>query len=72
MARLDVDEDMECLQDLTGLLELSIEYFEVIDVGLKYLRDLENLKELWLTGTAVSDAGVASLQHALPNCGIEW
>ena len=72
MARLGVDEDMECLQDLTGLLELSIEYFEVTDVGLKYLRDLENLKELWLTGTAVSDAGVARLQHALSDCRIEW
>jgi len=35
-----------------------------------HLAGLTALESLWLTGTQVTDAGVAELQKALPNCGI--
>jgi len=33
-------------------------------------RELTRLKELWLHDTQVTDAGVAELEKALPNCEI--
>jgi hypothetical protein len=37
---------------------------------LVHLKGLTNLKQLVLKGTKVTDAGVAELQKALPNCKI--
>jgi hypothetical protein len=52
----------------------TLEYLEtsraITDAGLIHLRGLKNLKELDLNGSVVSDAGVAKLQQALPNCKI--
>jgi len=36
-----------------------------------HLKGLTKLKDLHLSGTKVTDAGVNQLQQALPNCKIE-
>ena len=40
------------------------------DAGSKELSGLNDLAELDLSGTQVTDAGVKELQRALPNCRI--
>ena len=43
---------------------------KITDAGLKHLKGLTNLTELVLSTNKVTDAGVADLQKALPNCEI--
>ena len=43
---------------------------QVTDAGLVHLKELTNLRELYLDETQVTDAGVAELKQALPNCKI--
>ena len=43
---------------------------QVADVGLEQLKGLTQLQYLTLENTQVSDAGIAGLQQALPNCRI--
>jgi len=57
------DEDMKCLQELTGLLRLRLSDYNVTDEGLEFLQNLNSLRWLDLSGTAVSDPGLASLAH---------
>jgi len=38
---------------------------------LVHLQGLSQLKELWLTGTKVTNQGVKKLQQVLPNCKIQ-
>ena len=42
----------------------------VTDKGLKQLKELDELRELRLSNTQVTDAGVAELKQSLPNCKI--
>jgi len=42
----------------------------VTDAGLAHLQGLTSLRELRLRGTQVTNAGVAKLRQALPNCKI--
>jgi hypothetical protein len=44
----------------------------ITDAGLEHLRGLSHLRELRLGGAKVTEAGVAELQQALPNCKIQW
>ena len=44
---------------------------KITDAGLVHLKGLTNLQELDLSRTRTTDAGVAVLQKALPNCKIE-
>ena len=44
---------------------------KITDAGLVHLKGLTNLQELDLSRTRTTDAGVAELQKALPNCKIE-
>ena len=44
---------------------------DVTDSELVHLKDLTQLEHLYLNNTQVTDAGVAELQRALPNCKIE-
>ncbi len=44
---------------------------DVSDAGLEHLNAFAQLKEVQLDGTYVTDAGVAKLQQALPNCKIK-
>ena len=43
---------------------------DITDVGLKELVKLQELKELWLGSIKITDAGLAELQLALPDCEI--
>jgi hypothetical protein len=43
---------------------------QITDAGLEHLKGLKNLKAVNLRATKVTDAGVADLQKALPNCKI--
>jgi len=42
---------------------------EIADAGLVHLKGLTNLEVLWL-GSNITDAGVAELKKALPDCEI--
>ena len=42
----------------------------ITDAGLVHLKGLTNLEGLLLIGTQVTDAGVAKLKEALPDCRI--
>ncbi len=66
------------IKHLTRIADLMTEevhlYFghsQITDVGLKELAKMKNLGSLELDKTQVTDAGVAELQKALPNCIIE-
>ena len=43
---------------------------QITDAGLVHLKGLTGLQTLNLAGTKVTDAGVAELKKALPNCEI--
>ena len=65
------DAGLKELADLPGLEDLSLTFCEgVTDAGLKELAGLKGLRKLYLFGTKVTDAGVADLQKALPDCKI--
>ena len=51
----------------TGHLAAST---QITDAGLGHLTGRTNLQELRLSGTQVTDAGVAELKQALPKCKI--
>ena len=63
------DENMECLQNLTGLLELNLWGSDVTDEGLKFLQNFNSLRELSLINTHVTDEGLRSLQGLQ---SLEW
>ena len=44
---------------------------KITDAGLVHLKGMTNLQSLDLGGTKITDAGVADLKKALPNCEIE-
>ncbi len=54
------DDDLQCLQRLAQLQDLSLIGTEVTDAGLENLRGLNQLQGLWLKGPQFTDAG---LQH---------
>ena len=56
--------------DLEKVTVLYLTDPDITDVGLKDLVKLHKLKELWLGGIKITDAGVAELQLALPDCEI--
>ena len=49
---------------------LMLGSWKITDTGLVHVRGLAKLRSLLLYGTKVTDAGVAELQKALPNCKI--
>jgi len=66
------DAGLEHLAGLTRLEELELSYTGVTDNGLARLMGLTRLKKLYLYGTsgAVTDAGVETMQKALPDLKI--
>ena len=56
--------------DLEKVRVLYLTNPDITDVGLKELVKLQELKELWLGGIKITDAGVDELQLALPDCEI--
>ena len=57
--------------ELKRLGRFSLAGSKGTDKGLKHLHRLTRWKELDLTGTKVTEDGVAALQKALPKCKIE-
>jgi len=53
-----------------GIREVSLSGTDATDKDLAQLTGLAALKTLGLWGTQVTDAGVAELRKALPNCVI--
>ena len=66
------DEQLaEKLKGLSNLKELDLFYStKITDEGLVHLKGLTKLEGLWLYDTKITDAGVKSLQEALPDCDI--
>ena len=44
--------------------------WEISDAGLVHLKGLTELQTLDLDSTQITDAGIADLKKALPNCAI--
>ncbi|HEV3341171.1 MAG TPA: leucine-rich repeat domain-containing protein [Pirellulales bacterium] len=65
------DAQLVSLRGLTGLQRLVLRHnIRITDAGLQHLRGLRDLQLLDLRGTRVTDAGMAQLQAAMPNCQI--
>ena len=65
------DEGLKEVAQLQKLTYLHLTFCDQIsDAGLKELAKLKKLKFLSLVNTQVTDAGVAELRKALPNCRI--
>jgi serine/threonine protein kinase len=60
------------LAGLQTLEKLAISGNPLTDKGLAELKKLKGLKALEVKSTQVTEAGVADLQKALPECKIEW
>ncbi len=60
------DEDLEPLEELTGLRWLHLNRANVTDAGMVYLGNLRKLEYLSLIGTRITDAGLVHL-HGLTN-----
>ena len=58
------------LKGLTSLKELRLPK-QITDAGLVHLKGLTKLESLDLSRTKITDAGIAELQQALPNCKIK-
>jgi hypothetical protein len=69
-----LDYDLALLVSLQQLSRLSLAYADqgVDDADLHFVAQLKNLKQVDLTGTAVTADGVARLRSALPECEIIW
>jgi hypothetical protein len=58
---------MAHLRDLKALEFLAINRTRVSDAGLDRLRGLTNLKEIWVSDSAISDEGWSRFQAGMPN-----
>ena len=59
------------LKGLTNLESLVLTgYTQITDSGLVHLKNLSNLEARSLSYTKVTDAAIAELQKALPDCKI--
>ncbi len=58
------------LKDLPDLRALDLSQAPVNDSDMEHVMPLKQLRQLDLTDSNVTDAGVAKLQQALPNCKI--
>ena len=64
------------LKGLTNLRILILLNPQITDAGLVHLKGLTNLRELYLSSvegvdSQITDAGIADLQKALPNCEMD-
>ena len=66
------DDGLKELAKLQQLQQLNLMFpAQITDEGLKEMAKLQKLEWLSLTGTKVTEAGVAELKKALPNCRID-
>ncbi|HUT92716.1 MAG TPA: hypothetical protein VMY37_24700 [Thermoguttaceae bacterium] len=57
------DDDLEPLEELTGLRILNLSNTSVTDAGLVHLKNLKRLEFLWLSNTRITDAGLVRLHN---------
>ncbi len=60
------------LENIPGIEMLDLSETDVDDDSIPALIELSELKVLKLWGTGISDAGVARLRKALPECNVQW
>ena len=58
------------VSQLDQLNELMLVGCDITDAGLVHLRELPDLRDLYLNATGVTARGVAELESALPDCTI--
>ena len=72
LRRLDLSQlrvsDIGPLGSLTRLVYLDLRDNSITDAGLDHLKGLTSLRDLYLDGTQVTNAGVKKLKEALPYC----
>jgi hypothetical protein len=64
------DAELETLGRLSKLQVLDLSSTRVTPLGLQHLKKLIGLRSLYLDRTTLSDADMAELREALPNCSI--
>jgi hypothetical protein len=62
------DEALRYVGCLSGVELLSIRSIPITDAGLRYIRGMNDLREVFLDHTQVTAAGEADLRKSLPNC----
>ena len=72
LSTMITDAGLVHLKGLTNLRTLDLKTtLQITDARLVHLKELTKLRELDLEDTQATDAGIAELQKALPNCKIE-
>jgi serine/threonine protein kinase/formylglycine-generating enzyme required for sulfatase activity len=66
------DKAAALLPDVETRQHLYLNNNPLTDVGLADLQRLKSLKALVLSGTQVTESGVAAFRKAMPNCAVEW
>ena len=70
-SRLDVgNEDLRLLADFESIERLSLVGTQVTNAAVPHLKQFTRLRFLDVSGTEITDDGIAELQKALPNCRI--
>ena len=64
------DEGLSSVGKLGQLQVLGLSHTKTNDTRLKHLRGLKKLEQLELSDTSVSEAGLAALKQALPQCKV--
>ena len=64
------DEGLVHLEGMTNLASLALQETAVTDEGLVHLKGMNGLLYLFLENSRVTETGVATLEAALPNCGV--
>jgi hypothetical protein len=63
---------MKDLAALQGVQTLNIIFVKISDAGLKELAKMKNLRKLYIRREeGMTDAGIAALRKALPQCSID-
>jgi hypothetical protein len=62
---------LDGLRSCAALHTLELHHTRIDDASIPYLARLTQLANLNLTGTAITDAGLAQLRRSLPNCNID-
>ncbi len=65
-----VSSDLSALPTFRTLTSLDLTRTRIIDVGVACIIAAKGLRRLDITGTEISEEGVASLRRGLPDCEI--
>lgn len=57
------DQSLKVLSQFPQLREITVNYTEITDLGIDYLRDLHGLMRLYVEGTGITDNALASISN---------